>query len=319
MTKIRLLPILIFVLTTTSLLQAQQLSLFTQYRENATIINPAAIESDFFAFGQNLTFGVSYRSQWTGISNNPTTQTLRGSYIHKNGSGVAIQAGGYLLNDQTGPTGFTGLYGRIGGVVSSDPEYNGLSIALSGGLVQYRLDADKLVLRDPNDISAMGSQTQLFPDVGLGIYFYQSVGSYGTNYFYVGASVPQIIGLDLTFQDENGDFFVTRVQHMYGMLGLYKFFDNDSFLEPSMWVKYVPGATPNVDFNIRYQLPSVLWVGTGISTAGTFHFETGFLLGDPNYSNNAIRLGYGFDYSFTPFGPYVGSTHEINLSFSIDR
>jgi hypothetical protein len=41
-------------------LSAQQLSLFTQYRENATILNPAAVESDFLAYGQSKTLGATY-------------------------------------------------------------------------------------------------------------------------------------------------------------------------------------------------------------------------------------------------------------------
>ena len=316
MTRTTLLPI--FVLLTT-FLQAQQLSLFTQYRENATIINPAALESDFFAFGQNLTFGASYRAQWVGLDNAPTTATVRGSYLNKDGSGASLLAGGYIINDQTGPTGFTGIYGRVGAVISGDPEYNGFSVALSGGYVQYRLDASEITLRDPNDILGTQDQTQWYPDLGFGLFFYQSVGRYGDDYFYAGVSVPQILGLDLTFLDDNGDYFVQRIQHFYGQLGIYKFFNNDSFLEPSVWIKYVSGADINVDVNLRYQMPSNIWIGTGVSSAGTVHVEGGFNLGDAGYGGTGFRIGYGFDYSFSDFGPSAGSTHEINLTYSIDR
>jgi len=295
---------------------AQQLSLFTQYRENATLINPAAIEGDYFAYGQNLTFGVSYRAQWVGLANGPRTQTLRGSYLNTEYSGVTLLAGGHLINDQTGPTGFTGVYGRIGGVVSGDPEYSGLSIALSAGLVQYRVDASKIRLRDPNDVIGEQDQAQLFPDVGLGVYYYQMVGD--GDFFYTGVSVPQVIGLDLTFQDENGEFYTKRVQHFYGLLGFYKFFDNDSFLEPSVWVKYAPNAPINADINLRYQMPSSFWIGTGVSTGGNFHMDAGIIIGQ-NTFDNTIRIGYGFDYSFSSFGPTAGSTHEINLTFSFEK
>lgn len=298
---------------------AQQLSLFTQYRESATIINPAAMESDFLAFGQNLSAGVSYRSQWAGFTGGPQTQTLRLSYVDKGGSGVSLLTGGYLINDVTGPTGFTGLYGRIGGVVSADPEYSGFSVAITGGIVQYRVDADKIRLRDPNDVVGMQSQAQLFPDVGVGLYYYQGLSSRSNDYFYAGFSVPQVIGLNLTFQNEAGEFSTKRVQHFYGMLGIYKFFENESFLEPSMWIKYAPNAPVNADFNLRYQLPTSLWLGAGISTAKNFHLDFGFVLGDNVGFDNIIKLGYGFDYSFSDFGPFAGNTHELNLTFSFDR
>ncbi len=311
----RILPLLLLSLAPIAVF-AQQLSLFTQYRENATLINPAAIEGDYFAYGQNMTFGVSYRSQWVGLANGPRTQTLRGSYLNTEYSGVTLLAGGHLINDQTGPTGFTGVYGRIGGVVSGDPEYSGLSIALSAGLVQYRVDASKIRLRDPNDVIGEQDQAQLFPDVGLGIYYYQMVGD--GDFFYTGVSVPQVIGLDLTFQDENGEFYTKRVQHFYGLLGFYKFFDDDSFLEPSVWVKYAPNAPINADINLRYQMPSSFWIGTGVSTGGNFHMDAGVIIGQ-NTFDNTIRIGYGFDYSFSSFGPTAGSTHEINLTFSFEK
>lgn len=311
----RILPLLLLSLAPIAVF-AQQLSLFTQYRENATLINPAAIEGDYFAFGQNMTFGVSYRAQWVGLANGPRTQTLRGSYLNTDYSGVTLQAGGYLINDQTGPTGFTGVYGRIGGVVSGDPEYSGLSIGLSAGLVQYRVDASKIRLRDQGDVIGEQDQAQLFPDVGFGVYYYQMVGD--GDFFYTGVSVPQVIGLELAFQDDNGEFYTKRVQHLYGLLGFYKFFDDDSFLEPSIWVKYAPNAPINADINLRYQMPSSFWIGTGVSTGGNFHMDAGVIIGQ-NTFDNIIRIGYGFDYSFSSFGPTAGSTHEINLTFSFEK
>lgn len=298
-------------------LSAQQLSLFTQYRENTTLINPAAVESDFLAYGQNISFGASYRAQWVGLDNAPTTQTVRGTYLAAGMSGVALQAGGHIINDQTGPTGFTGFYGRIAGVLTDDPEYGGFSVGLSAGFVQYRIRASDLDLRDEGDVIGSVDQSQMNPDVGVGVFFYKAIGGrFVDNYIYGGISVPQVLGLDLTFKDDQNEFTTQRVRHFYGLLGFYKFFDNGSFLEPSVWVKYVQNAPTNVDVNLRYQLPVALWIGAGGSTAGTVHLETGFVLGENVGFDNFVRLGYGYDYSFSSFGPSAGSTHELNVAFS---
>ncbi len=303
-------------------LDAQQLTLFTQYRENATLINPAAMETDFLAFGNNLTVGLHYRKQWAGLSGSPETQSIRFSYINDEWSGATLTAGAYLMNDLTGPTGFTGFYGRIGAVISPDPSYSGLSIAISGGMVQYRVDASEIRLREGNDVVGTMDQSQLHPDVGVGIFFYNTITKRNRNrddIFYAGVSIPQLLGLDLTFTDEaTGDFFVQRARHYYGSVGILKYFYNDSYLEPSVWVKYVEGAPINVDLNLRYQLPNALWVGTGISSAKNFHFETGLALGENVGLLNTLRLGYGFDYSFSSFGPSAGSTHEFQVAFSFD-
>ena len=315
MNGIRIIPIfLCFVY----FLQGQQLSLFTQYRENMSILNPAAPESDFFAFGQNVTFGASYRSQWVDLANSPRTAVLRGTYLNRN-SGFSLLAGGQLINDQTGPTGFTGIYGRVGGIISADPEISGLSIGLSGGFVQYRVKGSEINFRQSGDVVGEEDDSQFFPDIGFGAMFYTSIGRFGEDYFYAGVSVPQVLGLDLAFQNDQGEFNVQRVQHFYAMAGIYKFFDNGSFLEPSVWIKYTNNVPVNVDLNLRYQLPTSLWVGVGGSPSGTAHLEAGVILGDVQVIDNAIKIGYGFDYAFNSFGPSAGSTHEINITYSLDR
>lgn len=299
---------------------AQQLSLFTQYRENAEIFNPAALSANYFGFEHNVSFGATYRAQWTQFTGNPTTQTLQGSYFYKNPGSFNVLAGGHLINDQTGPTGFTGLYGRLGGVISPDPYYGGISFGLNVGIVQYRVDGSDIRLREEGDVLGGVDVNQWYPDAGVGVFAYRRLESSrsGRDLIYGGISVPQVIGLDLTFTDATGEFFTKRVQHFYGMLGLYKFLrDEDTFIEPSIWFKYVPGAPINADFNLRYQMPGNFWIGTGISTASNFHFEAGFILGEIGY-DNLLRVGYGFDYSFTDFGPSAGVTHEINVSYSLD-
>ena len=316
MAIVRTLPLLMLLCLG---LKAQQLSLFTQYRENIGIINPAAPESDFFAFGQNLTLGASYRAQWVDIANTPRTAIVRGTYMNKSGSGVSFLGGGHIISDQTGPTGFTGFYGRIGGIISSDPEYSGLAVGISAGAVQYRVDGGEINFRQSGDLVGTQNNAQFFPDVGLGIMYYLTVGKTYDNILYGGISVPQVIGLDLTFQNDEGEFSTKRVPHFYGMLGFYKFFDNDGFLEPSVWVKYTNNVPTNVDFNLRYQMPANLWVGAGYATSNAVHLETGVLLGDINGYANTIKIGYGFDYSFSSFGPSAGTTHEVNLTFSFDR
>ena len=315
MKKLLLLPLF---LLSAFFVEAQQLPLFTQYRENATLINPAAMESDFLASGQNLTFGVSTRSQWTGLAGGPRTRVLRGSFINAKGSGATILAGGHIITDQTGPTSITGIYGRAGVVISSDPEYGGIALALSGGLVQYKLDGSLVQLHDTGDAVGEESFTQLHPDVGVGVYFYQVVGD--GNMVYGGLSVPQVLGFNLNFKNDLGDFNIQRIQHFYGHVGLYKYFrDGESFIEPSLWIKYAQNVPLNADFNLRVQLPGSIWIGSGVSTAKVFHLDLGFNLGDNVGFDNLLKIGYGFDHSFSPFGPFVGSTHELNIGISLER
>jgi hypothetical protein len=33
--------------------------------------------------------------------------------------------------------------------------------------------------------------------------------------------------------------------------------------------------------------------------------------------DNTVRIGYGYDYTFSTFGPSTGGSHEINISYSL--
>lgn len=301
--------------------QAQQLPLFTQYRDNLGIINPAAPHIDFLTQQKHISVGASYRKQWVGIDNAPETQVLRYEHIMAyNGTGFSPIFGTYLLRDVTGPLGMTGIYGKWGAAFTEDAEETGFSAALSGGLVAYHLDTDKVKVRDADDIVASGRQTKLFPDVGLGVYYWKRLGGRGffdDDMISGGVSVPQVLGLNLGFKNDAQTFSTKRVQHIYGQLSwLHSIDDNEKFIQPSVWIKYAPNAPLNVDFNFRYQLVPALWVGMGSSTGGNFHAETGFNIGENAGLDGLLKIGYGFDYSFSAIGPFAGSTHEFNLTYS---
>lgn len=308
------------LLSTLTTAYSQQLPIYTQYRENASIINPAAVPVDYLAFEQNVSFGISYRNQWVGLDNAPTTATLRGDYLYAEDGVFNFTAGGHVIHDQTGPTGFTGLYGRFGGMITDDPYYGGIGIGIAGGMVQYRVNVTELRLRDREEVLTADNQTQWNPDVGVGLFAYKRLEGAKSNgdILYGGLSAPQLLGLDLEFRDETGDFFQQRIYHAYANVGFIKFFRNEGFIEPSAWVKYAPNSPVNVDFNLRYQMKNNFWIGVGAATAGTSHLEIGVLIGENLGFDNNLKIGYGFDYHFTKFGPETGTTHEVHLSYAFE-
>jgi type IX secretion system PorP/SprF family membrane protein len=297
-------------------MQAQQMPLFTQYREMHGILNPAAVPYGFLTNQNKTSIGVLNRRQWLNMPNPPTTQILRGEHFAADRTGVALLAGGYLINDQTGPTGFTGLYGRIAGVITNDADVGGVSFGLSLGGVQYRLKTTDLKLRDDGDIRAMNDRTTIYPDLSIGAFWYQKFPDLSDDYVYAGVSVPQMMSLDLNVTDVDKTLHYQRVRHYYASAGWYHFFEEGSFLEPSVWVKYVKNVPLNVDFNLRYQAANTFWVGAGSSLTGNIHAELGVILGKNVGFDSNFRVGYGFDYSSQTYGSFVGTTHEVNWSYS---
>lgn len=296
---------------------AQQLPIFTQYRESVSYINPAALNTSYFTHQHNLSFGVSHRSQWTGFEGGPQTQLIKGEYLFDNNNAFSLLSGGYLIHDNTDPISMTGVYGKIAGVLTGDPESGGFAVGLSGGIVQYRVDLTELAIRDKNDVEAQNSATW-YPDFGLGIYYYKKRNR--NDFFYAGLSVPQLFGLDIGFENEKREVSTQRIQHVYTMLGYFKGLTESTFIEASTWAKYAPQAPVNIDFNLRYQFHPSFWLGSGGSTSGSVHLETGLVL-DSNmgWDNTAVRLGYAYNRYFTSYGPdnLFGATHEINLTYSL--
>jgi type IX secretion system PorP/SprF family membrane protein len=315
MNRFGVLCALLTCLFTTSA-QAQQMPLFTQYREMHGVLNPAAIPYGYLTNQNKTSFGITSRNQWLDMPNPPTTQVLRGEYFAADRTGVTLLTGGYLINDQTGPTGLTGVYGRIAGVLTNDAEVGGVSIGLSIGAVQYRLKTTELKLRDEGDIRATEDRSIIYPDLSIGAFWYQKFADFSDDYVYAGVSVPQMMGLDLKVADVNKSLSYQRVRHYYASAGWYHFFGEGSFIEPSVWVKYVQNVPLNVDINLRYQAANTFWVGAGTSVSGNIHAELGVILGKNVGFDSNFRVGYGFDYSSQSYGSFVGTTHEVNVSYS---
>ncbi|MBT8218217.1 MAG: type IX secretion system membrane protein PorP/SprF, partial [Bacteroidia bacterium] len=156
----------------------------------------------------------------------------------------------------------------------------------------------------------------VFMDAGFGLFYYRSVGS-NSNMIYGGVSVPQLFGADLTFNADTDAFQLQKIQHLYGLLGYYKFLGDGAYLEPTVWIKTTKGAEMNVQGSIRYQFPSALWIGTGAGTSGIYHFETGLNLGyGLGYPN--IKIGYSYDYSFSKISTSSRSSHQFNITYSFE-
>lgn len=299
-------------------IQAQQLPLFTQYRYQHGLINPASVNIDYTELGFNLSYGAAIRSQWAAQSGTPQTQTVHGEFIFNENFITA----GYILNDQTGPTSMTGIYGRLGYIISDRPAERGIAGGFNFGMVNHRVRVTEVTLENPNaDVLGQTDQSQWFPDLGVGIYAYQTIGR-NNHIIYGGLSIPQVLGLDLTFREFDADFNLLLQPHFYGRAGMYLTINESNFLEPSVWVKYTNGAPLQADFNLRSQFYidnsyMGFWLGGGISTAGNFSLDFGLNL--PTGDLSEARIGYGFGQGWlNTYGAFFGSSHEINFMMTLE-
>ena len=282
---------------------SQQLPIFSQYQEGDHFTNPALISNGLLKYELNSTASLAYRHQWTGIKDAPRTALGRFEQWNDN---TNFFYGGSLIYDQTGPTSFIGIYGKAGYGINFSKDWM-LSVALSGGLVQYRIKAGELNFLEDGDI-AQNNATRLYPDVGLGAVLY-----YDKKY-YIGFSLPQVIGLNSKYTNNENDFNIQRVRHYYATAGGFFPLRND-WIEVSAYGRYVINAPVLVGVNFRYDYNNIFWIGAGGSNAGAISMEGGlfFSLGD---YGEPLRVGYGITNYFSEFNLNYGFVHELKATYS---
>lgn len=320
---------LFFLFVITSPAFTQQLPLFSQYRENYGLLNPAMVHSDFVALSyrpQN-TAGISYRYQWTGVSDSPKTYTARYEHVFDRQN---FLVGGSLIKDETGPTGMTGGYGRYAYLVRFSRK-TFLSLGGSVGFINYTYQPEKGLLRDQSDAIGLAPESVYYLDASFGGYFQTEF--YNNNKLYSGLSILQLAKIH--FSEENG-YQPQRVPHFYWHGGMFHYISDgfgdwmgDLFLEPSLWVKYALNAPLQVDANVRFQMAGVFFVGVGYSFAtstydnfdnfrgNNFIFEGGLTFGeDVGFDYAQLKIGYSFARSISVYGPRLGYTHEVNVTYA---
>ena len=112
--------------------------------------------------------------------------------------------------------------------------------------------------------------------------------------------MPQTFGFNVTFDGQGRSFDIKRVPHYYLMAGAYLFLDDESFLEPSLWVRTLLTGNYSADLNLRYNIKNQMWIGAGYSLNQSLHAEVGFVLGEQWGWDQQIRIGYGFDNGYNP-------------------
>jgi type IX secretion system PorP/SprF family membrane protein len=276
---------------------AQQLPQYTQYMFNEYIINPAvAGKEDFFQAKAN------YRYQWAGIVDAPRTYILSLYGPHKTKD---MGYGGYVYNDVTGPTSRTGLTLSYSYIFKLTEEMK-LSLALAGGILQYSIDGTKINMLDIQDPSIQGTvYSTIVPDATFGAYLY-------TKKYFFRLSAHQLLNNELNLYTGDGGF--NRVRNHFYAYGGYKHEFNQNFeLEPSVLLKYMMPADPQLDITVKAAYKKMVWIGASFRTSDAVGLMVGY-----NYKDQ-VSIGYSYDISTTSIRNYNSGSHEIMISVRFNK
>ena len=288
MKKTSLLFVSIF---TVGMLHGQQIPQLTQFMINDYAINPAiAGMNDYYQIK------TSVRNQWVGIEDAPKTTLL--SIYGKSNERVGL--GGLVFNDQVGPTSRAGANLTYAYHINLSQRIK-LSLALSGGFTQFKIDKENWNISNPDDPLMNGGEiVNLVPDATFGFNIYNE------DNWYLGASVPQLLNSELILTDDNDNVTLDAnlARHIY-VMGLYNVELNYYWdIQPSILFKSVLDQS-QLDIGLKTIYNDNLWIGMDYRNNGDISALLGFFIQD------RYIVGYSYDIPNTEISSYTSGSHEF--------
>lgn len=270
----------------------QQDPQYTQYMYNMNIINPAYAGSR-----ENLSFGLLYRNQWSGIDGAPKTGTFFGHLPVGNNIGVGLS----VIADQIGPVKETNTYADVSYTLKLGGEHR-LAFGVKAGLTFHDIGLAGISLIDPTD-PFFQNINETTPNIGAGFFYY-------TNNYYLSVSMPNL--LDSVHLDANGNNIGSEAQH-YFVSGGYVFqISKNTELKPSFLLKSAVDAPTSFDVNVNARFFKKFEIG------GSYRFEDSFS-GMVNFAVSPnVRVGYAYDAVSSDIKAYAPSSHEVFLLFDLN-
>jgi type IX secretion system PorP/SprF family membrane protein len=244
---------------------------------------------------------------------------MQGQVADKN-----VGIGASFIQDQTGPTGITGMTVsaayqlKLGNsydyVNEENIHYNTesrhmITFGLSVGLMQYRLNGSMLhpdQAGDPDLYTSNGYK--LTPDISLGAYYQWK------HHLYAGASLMQAMGLEVGYNARDGISYIKRAQHLNFLLGgKIEIVKHKFSLDPAGAFRWVKNAPPQGDIGLRLTFLDAIWVGGTYRSLNTAIMDIGIEI------KGLVRLSYAYDYNFSHYHGDIGATHEVSIGFRFNR
>ncbi len=289
--------LVIILISVAGTVNAQQISLNSQYLFNDMLVNAGATGSKDY-----IPIQLSFRKQWTNFPGSPTTQALSADGAIFNNMGF----GGTIFNDVSGPSRRTGINVNTAYHLQLDgrgKHMMGFGIGIN--LTQHLIDESKLTTYLPDDPAVLrGYNNQLVPDANVGIFYrYLDKG-------YVGLSGFNLVQMNRDLFDfENG--FYNPLVRTYYLYGGYNFDLGQKYrLKTSALVQGIETSTIQFDVTTLLEFKRIFWFGFSYRHLDAAVAMIGGQAGQ-------FRFGYSYDYTISDIGDYSFGSHELFLELQL--
>ena len=274
-------------------MHGQQDPQYTQYMYNMNVINPAYAGSK-----ENLSFGLLYRTQWSGIDGAPKTGTFFGHLP----VGEKVGLGLSIISDEHGPVKETNAYADFSYTLRLGGEHR-LAFGLKAGATFHDIGLAGIDVVDPNDPFFSQNINSTTPNIGAGFFYY-------TDNYYLAGSVPNI--LNSVHLDANGNQLGSEATH-YFLTGGYVFaLSPNAKLKPSFLVKSSFDAPTSFDINANMLFYEKFEIGASYRLDDSFSGLINFAI------TPSLRIGYAYDSVTSDIKRYAPASHEFMLLFDLN-
>lgn len=291
---------LLIVITGVSV-QAQQDPHFTQYMFNNLYLTPAYAGVDGVT---QLT--AIHRSQWAGYQSSfgdggaPTTQMISfNTPVFKLNSGF----GAFIVNDKLGPQ--NNLQAQASYAYHLGIKNSKLSFGLRAGIFSQTIDYDKyraIQGSDPLLGDKTGKDSQVKPDIGLGVFF-------RAEKYYLGVGMNHLTKAEFDFGTSARN---ALENHMNITAGYFYEVSFDLKLNPTLLVK-TDFNEYSFDLGIIATLKDKMWAGLSFRQAEAANV----LLGYSFLKDKSMKLGYSIDVIVKNRDAKENFSHEFMLSYQL--
>ena len=184
-----------------------------------------------------------------------------------------------------------------------------LSLGLSGGLMQYKLDNTVINPYDIGDpVFSVPGLTDVVPNASFGMYLY-------TENYYLTLAVPQLLNSSFSALDEfDGELLEGSLVNHYYLGGGYQHEINDQWnIEPSLLVKMIPQAPIQFELSSKFTYNDILWAALGYRYKESALLYLGYDINDQFY------FAYGHDFVTSGLNTVSSGTNEFKLGMRFNK
>jgi type IX secretion system PorP/SprF family membrane protein len=280
---------------------AQQLPQFTSYQLNPYMYNPAVAGVD-----GHTQMNAVIRNQWSGVREAPETNVIS-AYGPLRNEKMAL--GAIVYKDVAHADSRRGISLSYAYHLRLKDDLS-LSLGLSGGFLQYKLDHTIINPFDEGDpVLNLPGLTDVVPNASFGAFLY-------SDNYYVSLAVPQLLNSSFSVVDEFSENELlggSLTNHYYLGGGYIHELNSTLTIEPSLLLKMAAPAPMQIEVATKVTYKDMLWSAVSYRSGDAATLFVGYDVNDQFY------IAYGHDFITSGLNKVSSGTNEFKVGIRFNK